>query len=324
MRRHLICLSAIWLTAFIPDVVLAQDQYPNRTVKLVVPTSPGATTDTLARAIGQALSQVWQQPVIIDNRPGADEMIGVDLVARSAPDGYTLAVVSNGGVTAAPYLHSKIRYDPQKDLTPIFLLGQITPVMLVPAQSTVRSVEELIALAKARPGELNYGSFGNGTYAHVAMEDFKKRTDTQMMHVPYRGAAPAYVALLRNEIAVIIGNLSSAAGHAEAGKVRIIAAAGPRRSKERPDLPTIAESGLPGFSTGAWWGVFGPANIPSSALDKIRAQLSRILETPDMKKVFATNTIEPIEISPGHLPQFIRNDMDNWSRQIKAAGITPD
>ena len=175
----------------------------------------------------------------------------------------------------------------------------MTPVMVVPAASPVNSVQELIALAKSKPGEMNYGSFGNGSYAHVAMEDFKQRTGTQMMHIPYRGAAPAYTALIRNETTVMIANLSGATAQAEAGNVRIIAAAGPHRSKARPDLPTVAESGVPGFSTSAWWGMFGPANLPRPLVDKIRADLSRILATPEMQKIYETNTMEREEMTTG-------------------------
>ncbi len=324
MRTFIALVSAILSLALDTGAGLAQDQYPNRTVRIIVPTSPGAVTDVLARAIGQALSQSWGQPVIIDNRPGADEMIGDEIVARSPPDGYTLGVVSNGGITASPQLHSEVRYDVQKDFTAIYMLGQVTPVMVVPGNSPVRTVQDLIALAKSKPGELNYGSFGNGSYAHVAMEDFKQRTGTQLMHIPYRGAAPAYTALIRSETAVMIANLSGATAQAEAGNVRIIAAAGPHRSKTLPDLPTIAESGVPGFSTGAWWGMFGPANLPGAVVAKIRAELSRILATTEMQKVYAINTMELDEMTPEQFAQFIRDDTANWARQIKAAGIKPN
>ena len=303
---------------------LAQDQYPNRTVKLIVPTSPGAVTDIIARALGQALSQSWGQPFVIDNRPGGDETLGIEATAKSPPDGYTVVLSSNGGITAAPHLHTHIRYDSQKDLTPIFMLGQVTPVMVVPFSSPVKSVQDLIALAKSKPGDLNYGSFGTGSYSHVAMEDFKQRTGAQMMHLPYRGAAPAYTALLRNETAVMIANLSGATGHAEGGTVRIIAGAGPTRSKMRPDLPTVAESGVPGFSTGAWWGLFGPANLPRPIVDKIRAEVSRLLGTPEMQKIFAANTMELVDMTQEQFVRFIRDDLENWAQQIKAAGIKPN
>jgi tripartite-type tricarboxylate transporter receptor subunit TctC len=274
--------------------------------------------------IGQRLSQSWGQPVIVENRPGADETLGVEVVAKSPPDGYTLLVTSNGGITAAPLLHNQLRYDPFKDLTPILMLGQVTPVMAVSASWPARSLQELLAFVRSKPGELNYGSFGNGSYSHVAMEDLKQRTGIEIMHIPYRGAAPAYTALLRNEILVMIANLSGAAVHASAGAVRIIAAAGPQRSKMQPDLPTIAESGVPGFSTGAWWGVFGPANLPRPVLDKIRAEIARMLGTPEMQKIYETNTMEAIDMSPEQFVQFIRDDVDHWARQLKAAGIKAD
>jgi tripartite-type tricarboxylate transporter receptor subunit TctC len=156
------------------------------------------------------------------------------------------------------------------------------------------------------------------------MEDFKVRTGTQMMHLPYRGASPAYTAMLRNEIAVMFANLSGATGHAEGGRVRIIAAAGPQRSKARPDLATVAESGVPGFSTGAWWGLFGPANLPRPIVDKIREELNRQLGTPEMQKIFAANTMERMDMTPEQFAQFIREDLDNWARLIKAAGIKPN
>jgi tripartite-type tricarboxylate transporter receptor subunit TctC len=304
--------------------VPAQDQFPSRSVKIIVPTNPGAVTDVLARAIGQSLSQSWGQPVVVENRPGGDETLGIEAVAKSPGDGYTLLLTSNGGITAAPHLHSHIRYDSQKDLTPIFMLGQVTPVMVVPAPSSVKSVQDLIALAKSKPGELNFGSFGNGSYSHVAMEDFKLRTKTDMLHIPYKGAAPAYTALLRNEVSVMLANLSGAAVHEAAGSVRIIAAAGPQRSKARPELATVAEQGVPGFSTGAWWGVFGPANMPRPLAEKVRTDIGRLLDTPEMKKIFEGQTMERQDMTPEQFAQFIRDDLDNWARQIKAAGIKPN
>ena len=259
----------------------------------------------------------------IDNRPGADEMLGDEVIAKAPPDGYTIGVVSHGGITASPQLHREFHYDPVRDFTPVFMLGQVTPVMVVPGNSPVNTVQDLIALAKSKPGELNYGSFGNGSYAHVAMEDFMRRTGIRLIHVPYRGAAPAYTALICGDTAVMIANLSGATAQAGAGNVKIIAAAGPKRSKARPDLPTIAESGVPGFSTSAWWGVFGPANLPQPIVDALRAEISRILDTPEMVKIYETNTMERNDMTSEQFAAFIRDDIDNWTHQIKAAGITP-
>jgi tripartite-type tricarboxylate transporter receptor subunit TctC len=317
-------LGVLMLVAIGAAAARAQEQYPTRTVRIIVPSPPGGVTDILARVIGQALSQSWGQPVIVDNRPGADEMLGADAVAKAPADGYTLLVTSNTAITAAPHLHREMRYDAVKDFMPILMLGQVTPVMNVPAASPVKSVQELIALTKAKPGELNYGSFGNGSYVHVAMEEFKQRTGTQIQHIPYKGSAPAITALLRSEIAVLIVNLSNVAEHVKAGTVRTIAAAGAQRAAIRPDLPTIAEAGLPGFSTGAWWGLFGPANLPGAVAGKIRTDVARALATPEARKVYDTNTLEPVAKSPEEFAQFIRADLDNWGRQIKAAGIKPD
>jgi tripartite-type tricarboxylate transporter receptor subunit TctC len=302
----------------------AEDQYPTRAVRIIVPSTPGGITDLLARVTGQALSQSWGQPVIVENRPGADELIGTEAVVKAPADGYMLLVASNAAITAAPSLHSRMPYDPQKDLTPILMLGQITPVMIVPSSLPVNSVQELIALAKAKPGELNYGSFGNGTYPHVAMEDFKLRTGTQILHIPYKGATPAITALLRSEVAVLIVNMSSVDAYVKAGTLRIIAAAGAERNAMRPDLPTVAESGVPGFSTGGWWGLFGPAGLPGSVVDKIRADTESALGSPEARTLFATNTFQLVRKTPEQFVQFIGDDLGNWARQIKAAGIQPD
>src|ERR1700685_3745098 len=311
--------AAVWAFA-----AHAEDHDPSRPVRIIVPSTPGGITDLLARVIGQGLSQSWGQPVVIENRPGADELIGTEAVVKAPADGYMLLVAGNAAITAAPSLHSRMPYDSQKDLTPILMLGQITPVMIVPSSLPVTSVQEFIALAKAKPGELNYGSFCNRTHPHVAMEDFKLRTGTQILHIPYKGATPAITALLRSEVAVLIVNMSSVDAYVKAGTLRMVAAAGAERTPMRPDLPTIAESAVPGFSTGGWWGLFGPAGLPGPVVDKIRTDAAAALVSPEARTLFATNTFQLVRKTPEQFVQFIGDDLGNWARQIKAAGIQPD
>jgi tripartite-type tricarboxylate transporter receptor subunit TctC len=248
-------------------------------------------------------------------------MIGAMSVAKSAADGYTMLVTSDAAITGNPHLHKNMGYEPLKDFTPLLMLGQITPVLNVPASLPVRSFKELVALAKSKPGALNYGSFGNGTYTHLSMEDLKRRTGMDLMHIPYKGSTPAITALLRGEISALIVNMGNIADHAQAGTIRILAAAGARRPALRPDLPTIAEEGVPGFSTGAWWGLFAPAGLPRDVGDKIRADVSRILATPETRKIYETQTIEAVEMTQPQFAQLIRDDYDKWGALIKAVGI---
>jgi tripartite-type tricarboxylate transporter receptor subunit TctC len=302
----------------------AQERYPSRTVRIIVPTSPGGVTDVLARLLGQGLTQAWGQPVIVDNRPGADNMIGTEAAAKSPADGYTLLVTSDAPMTGNPHLHKELRYDPLKDFTPLLMLGQITPVLNVTASLPARSFAELVALAKAKPGALNYGSFGNGTYTHLSMEDLKQRAGIDLFHIPYKGSTPAITALLRGEISVLIVNMGNLADHARAGSIRIIAAAGAKRSAYLPDLPTIAESGVPGFSTGAWWGLFAPASLSADTADRIRTDAQRILTTPEARKLYEAQTIERIELTPEQFGRLIRDDLDKWGALVKATGLKPN
>ena len=302
----------------------AQERYPERTVQIVVPTSAGGVTDVLGRMVGQGLAKTWGTPVVVINRPGAGEVVGLNSVAKSESDGYTLLVSTDSSITAGPHLQSQKQYDTLKDFTPILFLGQITPVLCVPASLPVHSFSDFIAFAKANPNTMNYASFGVGTYAHLGMEDLKKRTGINILHVPYKGSSPATMALLSGQVSAMIVNINVIADHARAGTVRIIAAAGPKRSAFRPDLPTIAESGVPGFATGAWWGLFGPANLPPAIVDKIRRDATAYLRTPEAVKFFEINTIETSEKTPDQFAKLVRDDYEHWGALIKAVGVAHD
>jgi tripartite-type tricarboxylate transporter receptor subunit TctC len=300
------------------------ETYPSATVKLIVPVPAGGVTDTMARIVAQRLSEVWGQPVVVDNRPGGNYAVGTQAVARSPADGLTLLVAPDSTVTANPHLFSKLGYDPVKDLTPIIVLCRITPVLVINPSLPVQSVHELIALAKAKPGSLNYGSYGIGTYAHLSMEDFKQRTATDIVHIPYRGAAPAVTALLAGDVGMLLLNLSSIEEHEKTGKARILAAAGAKRAALRPDLPTIAEAGVPGFATTAWFALFGPANMAPDLVAKIHADVAKVLEASQTREFFRVNSFERVELTPAQFSQLIQDDLAHWGALIKAVGAKLD
>jgi tripartite-type tricarboxylate transporter receptor subunit TctC len=294
--------------------------YPSGPVKIIVPVPAGGVTDTMARIVAQRLGEAWGQTVIVDNRPGGNSAVAGQAVARSPADGLTLIVTSDAMVTANQHLFSKLSYDPIKDSTPIVVLCRITPVLVINPSVPAKTTQELIALAKAKPGSLNYGSYGIGTYAHLSMEDFKRKTGTDIVHIPYRGAAPAATALLAGDISMLLLNLSSIESHEKTGKARILAAAGEKRAAARPDLPTIAEAGVPEFSTTAWFALFGPANMAPELVAKIHADVSKVLELPQTREFFQKNSFEHVDLSPAQFTKLIEADSKHWEALIKAVG----
>jgi tripartite-type tricarboxylate transporter receptor subunit TctC len=270
------------------------------------------------------LTEAWGHPVVVDNRPGGNYAVGAQAVARSPADGLTLLVAPDSTVTANPHLFSKLPYDPVKDLTPIIVLCRITPVLVINPSLDAKSVPELIALAKAKPGSLNYGSYGIGTYAHLSMEDFKQKTGTDIVHIPYRGAAPAATALLAGDVSMLLLNLSSIEEHEKTGKVRILAVASDKRAVLRPDLPTVAEAGVPGFSTTAWFALWGPPKMAPELVARIHADVAKVLESPQSREFFRTNSFERVDLSPAQFSQLIQDDLKHWGALVKAVGAKLD
>jgi len=297
--------------------------YPNAQVRLIVPTSPGGVTDTMARIVAQRLTEQFGHAVIVDNRAGGNGSVGAIAVAHAPADGLTLLVTSDATITANPSLSSKLGYN-AKDFTPIIVLCRGTPVLVVNGAVPANNVKELIALAKAKPGALNYGSYGVGTYAHLSMEEFKQRTGTDIVHIPYRGAAPAAQALLAGDVSMLLLNYSSIADHEKTGKVKILAAAGSKRASVRPELPTIAEAGVPGFSTTVWFALFGPANMPADLVAKIHADVSKVLDLPQSKEFFAKNSFERVMDSPAEFAKLVEHDSQHWGALIKQVGAKID
>jgi tripartite-type tricarboxylate transporter receptor subunit TctC len=317
-----IAIAAVAATLALACAANAQN-YPNGPVRLIVPTSPGGVTDTMARIVAQRLTESLSQNVIVDNRGGGNGSVGAIAVAHSPPDGLTLLVTSDATITANPHLSSKLGYS-AKDFTPIIVLCRGTPMLVVNASVPANSVKELIALAKARPGALNYGSYGVGTYAHLSMEDFKQRTGTDIVHIPYRGATPAAQALLAGDVNMLLLNLSSIEAHEKTGKVKILAAAGDKRTPARPELPTIAEAGVPGFSTSVWFALFGPANMPPELANKIHADVSKVLDLPETKEFFQKNSFERVTDSPTEFARLVEHDSQKWETLIKQVGAKID
>jgi tripartite-type tricarboxylate transporter receptor subunit TctC len=310
------------LFALFASAAVAQT-YPNGQVHIIVPTQPGGVTDTMARIVAQGLGESLSQTVIVDNRPGGNGGVGAQAVERSPADGLTLMVTSDATITANPFMSNKLLYNASA-FTPIVVLCRGTPVLVVNSSVPAKSTQELIALAKSKPGTLNYGSYGIGTYAHLSMEDFKLRTGADIVHIPFRGAAPAANALLANDVNMLLLNLSSIAGHEPSGKVRILAAAGAKRIAARSELPTIAESGVPGFQTSVWFGLFGPPNMPPELTARIHADVSKVLDSPRSKEFFEKNTFERVTLTPPEFVQLVAADSKHWEAIIKQVGAKID
>jgi tripartite-type tricarboxylate transporter receptor subunit TctC len=297
--------------------------YPNGQVRLIVPTSPGGVTDTMARIVAQRLTEQIGQTVVVDNRAGGNGSVGAVAVSNAPKDGLTLLVTSDATITANPSLSSKLPYS-AKDFTPIIVLCRGTPMLVINGSVPANNMKELIALAKSKPGALNYGSYGVGTYAHLSMEEFKQRTGTDIVHIPYRGAAPAAQALLAGDVSMLLLNYSSIAEHEKSGKVKILAAAGDKRAQVRPELPTIAEAGVPGFATTVWFALFGPANMPPELVTKIHADVSKVLDLPQSKEFFEKNAFERVTDSPAEFAKLVERDSMHWKTLIDQVGAKVD
>ena len=306
-----------------PAVAIAQ-VYPSKPIRLVVPFPPGGSLDVVARAIGQKLTEAWGQPVVIDNRPGAGGNIGADLVAKSAADGYTIleGALSTHAVNVS--LYSKLPYDPVKDFAPITLVAITPNVLVVNPSFPVNSVPELVAYAKAHPGALSFGSGSNGSAGHLAGELFKTEAGVDMVHVPYKGGAPALQALLAGDTQLMFDNLANSTPQLKAGKLKALAVTTAKRSALAPELPTLAETGLPGFDIYTWWGFMAPAGTPKEIVARWNAEVKRILGTPEMKAFFAQQGAEPAASTPEQFSALIRNEIPKYAKIIRASGAKVD
>jgi tripartite-type tricarboxylate transporter receptor subunit TctC len=317
-HRSLVLLCAALLAHGAPADA---QQYPSRPVRMIVPQSAGGSTDVIARVAAQKMSEGLGQTVIVDNRPGAGSLNGIELVANAAPDGYTLLVVA-ASFTINPALHKKLPFDPVRDFSPITQIATLPHILIVHPSVPVTSVKELIALARAKPGQLNYASSGIATSTHMAAELFMYMTKTSMVNVPYKGGSPGMVAMLAGECQLNFATISTAIPHVRSGKVRALAVTTAKRSVAAPEFPTIAEAGVPGYAHASWVGMLATAKVPQSIIARLNDEAVRAAHSPNVKAVLIHDGLEATGTTPGEYATIIKTEVAKWIKVAKAAGIT--
>ena len=316
-------ILVVVLAALAPSLALAQAAYPSKPVRLVVPFPAGGTTDILARAAAQKLSEAWGQQVIVDNRPGAAGNIGAELVARAAPDGYTLLMGTVGTHAINPSLYAKMPYDHVKDFVPVILVAGVPNVLVVNPDLPVKTVPELIAYAKSNPGKLNFASSGSGTSIHLSGELFKSLTGVQMTHVPYKGSAPALTDLMGGQVQLMFDNLPSSLAFIKAGKLRALGVTSAARAAALPDTPAVADT-VPGFEASSWFGVLAPAGTPRDIVTKINAETAKWLASPDAKDKLASQGANAVGGAPEVFAKHIQTETTKWAKVVKDSGAKVD
>jgi len=320
MRNRFRFLAAALATAALP--VLSQG-FPNRPVKIIVPFPAGGPTDVLTRVLADKMGAQLGQPVVVENKPGAGGAIGADFVAKSANDGYTLVMATASTHSIGPYL-GKLPYDPVKDFTPIVWVGNATNVLVVSNNVPAANVKELIDLAKKDPGKLNYATSGIGTISHLTSELFASMAGVKLTHVPYKGTQQSIPDLMSGQVAILFDNIMTAMPNVKAGKVKALGISSPKRSSLVPDLPTVAEAGLPGFQSLVWFGLLGPANTPRAVVERMNAEMNKALLLPEIQARFVQMGFEPAGGTSAEFAQTIDRDAQKWSKVIKDAGVKPE
>ena len=312
--------SFIAALVLMPTLALAQSDYPSRAIRLIVPFPPGGSTDIAARIVGEQLSETWKQPVVIENRSGAGGSVGAEAVARMPADGYALIMGVTGSHAINTSLNPKLSYHPLRDFEPITLVGVLPNVLVVHPSVQANTLPELIALAKRQPGKLTYASLGQGTAAHLTVEMFKSLAGIDLLHVPYKGSTPAMTAMLSGEVNVMIDGLPTSLTHIRSGKMRALAVTSLVRTKAAPDIPTIAENGFAGFSADAWSGLFAPKGTPTPIIDKLYAEVARILKTQAVQDRFAPLGLQAIGNTPAEYTAFLKAEIEKWAQFVRVSG----
>lgn len=327
MKRQLLSAFVLALTAAdpaaaAPPTTTSASGYPSKPIRLVVPSAPGGGTDIIARLIAQALGESWGQTVVVDNRGGAGGIPGVAMVAKqSAPDGYTMLLGSIGHVSFAPVVRRNLGFDPGADLTPVTLAANQPFVIAASLSLPANSIKELIALAKAKPRSVTYGSGGTGTASHLGVELLQLEAGFSMLHVPYKGSSPAIAAVMGGDIQIALAGLATVLPHAKTGKLKALAVTGAQRARVAPDVPTVAESGVPRYAFDVWYGIMFPGGTPQAIVAKTHAELVRLLKSPAVMERFAAAGLEPLTSTPREFSERIKSELPKWQRVAKEANI---
>ena len=315
MRHY---FSMLLLLGMVP--LAAAQTYPTKPIRLVVPYPPGGPTDFVGRAVAAKLTELLGQQMVVDNRPGAGTIIGSELIARAAPDGYNLLFGTGGGTFLTPLILPKVPYDPQKDFAPVAMLVMSPMVLVVHPSVGANSVRELVAVAKAKAGQLNFSSVGAGTAPHLGGELFKSLAGVDLLHVPYKGTAPAMTDLIAGRVHLAFSSIPTVQTHAQAGRLKMLGTGGAKRSPALPDIPPIADT-LPGFELVTWYAVFAPAGTPAAIVNRLNAETAKVLKDADIQKRFGEQGLETTVMTPQELKRYTETDVGRWTRLIKAANI---
>ena len=319
LAKALLCAAALLL-----GQPAAAQEYPSRPIKFITPIAAGGLTDTLTRVLGQRLSERMGQPVVVENRPGAGGIIGMDAAAKSAPDGYTIVMVYQGLASVNPILYKVPPYETLRDFVPIAQVATFPMVLIVNPSTPIGSVKELIEQARAKPGSMNYGSAGNATTSHLVMELFKRKAGVDLLHIPYKGEAPALTELLGGRVAVTFNSLPSVLAHIRSGKVRALAIATKERSRLVPDVPTVTESGVADLEVPGWYGILAPAGTPRPIVERLSREFNAVVNEPDTRARLAAQGIDLGGSSSEAFGKWIREETERWRKVITDAGIKAD
>ncbi|HZQ11784.1 MAG TPA: tripartite tricarboxylate transporter substrate binding protein [Pseudolabrys sp.] len=320
MLKYVAGLAAAAALLVAPAAGVMADDYPSKPIRLIVPFPPGGSNDVVGRLVAKVLGDKLGQQVFVDNRGGAGSVIGTDMLSKAAPDGYTIGIASIA-FAVNPALHKQLPYDPYKSFDPVSILATGPNVLVVNPDLPVKSVAELVALAKKEPGKLNYASAGIGSFQHLGGELFKLESGADIVHVPYKGGGPAMQDVIGGHVKIMFSSLIQTTPFIKSGQLRALATGGTKRSPVLPDVPTIAEAGVPGYAANNWWGIIAPAGTPKPVLDKLYQNVQLALQSPEIREQFAREGASPVTMTPAEFQDFIKAEIDKWGRVVKAGGI---